>query len=295
MNRHWECLLLAIFLGMGLGGCAKEPPKEPRRVPTLLSCGPECDTLVFQANPPGLPLTPDRAQTEIFYSYRVRLVPPPGMPDWRTKSAAVLPGVQLAALQPSGAVDDQQKWQLVGKDGPVYLTMAEGRTLGFVTNRLTPGEYAFVRLIDPAQTDGQGLACLDEQGRPMSKEAVVALKPGETVYAGELEMEISLTRSSDPNVLTASFSKLSVGQGLSDAELARYRIDPAIVTRRTSALASCRTSTFADLGVQRVQCQPETRGELDKALRRKKISVSGNREFFAGFFDGMKQVLPCPN
>lgn len=238
-------------------------------------------------------------ETEVVYSYEMIVVPPPGVPDWHTLKVASLPSVQLVELGPSGAVDASARSAFESRQGISYIELRTKKLTGFMSKRVKPGRYAFVRVIDAAQPSGAGLACVGGDGRPFSEAAVIDLTPGATVYAGHIVMELVLTASSDPGVLQASFGKLATVPAAPDEDLKGMRVDPASILRQPAALMSCQPWTFPDLVGLRSRCAGDSREQLDKVVK----TMRNNRAAMASISKisklslqvGPEQVLPCPD
>lgn len=157
MSRRWMAPALGVLLCVVLAACAGR--SSPRST--------------FNDGPPfGGP------ETEIVYSYSVKLIPPAGMADWESRKVASLPSIHLAELGASGTLSPEQRSMLAGKAGPSYIELPAIEKTGYVARRVDAGRYAFVKAVDVAQTGGQGLVCFDQAGRPLDASAVIDVRPG---------------------------------------------------------------------------------------------------------------------
>ncbi|EDP61195.1 hypothetical protein BAL199_04184 [alpha proteobacterium BAL199] len=237
-------------------------------------------------------------ETEIVYTYQINVVPPAGISDWQSKKIASLPAIQLSKLEATGRVDAETLTRLASKGGPSYIELPTHTQEVIITKRLNPGRYAFVRIIDAAQPNGTGLACVDGSGRPFSEGAVIDLKPGDTVYAGHIVMEVTLSQSSDPGVLASSFTKLSTAPASAKENFATWKVNPTTFTRQPEAVMVCQPWTFPELIGTTSRCRGDAREQLDKVVK----VLKGNRSMHVWLNNssnlklpvGPEQVLSCP-
>ncbi|WP_189991538.1 hypothetical protein [Thalassobaculum fulvum] len=238
-------------------------------------------------------------ETEIVYSYSVKLIPPAGMADWESRKVASLPSIHLAELGASGTLSPEQRSMLAGKAGPSYIELPAIEKTGYVARRVDAGRYAFVKAVDVAQTGGQGLVCFDQAGRPLDASAVIDVRPGATVYAGHVSMEIALAPSADPKVLEASFARLTTAPAAPGEDFGKLGVTEGSVTRQPSALTACQPWVFRELMGRRTQCTGETRGQIDdrvKVIRgNRSIMRDLSKRFKSAFPVGPEQILPCPS
>lgn len=275
--RQFKLVVVGVLLCFGVTGCADRGTGRS----------------ALNAAPPfGGP------ETEIVYSYSVKLIPPPGVPDWQSRRVASLPSIHMEKLDERGTFTDDQRSNLAGKGGPTYIELSLNGQSGYVMRRLRAGRYAFVKVIDAAQASGQGLVCHDPAGRPLAPTAVITLSPGSTIYGGHVSMEIALAQSADPEVLEATFSELSVAPAAPDEDFAKMGVTESSVIRQPGALTNCRPWIFPDLINRRLQCSGTTRAQLDEKvkilLNNRSIMESVAKQSKLSLPVDPDRILPCP-
>lgn len=240
------------------------------------------------------------SKTEIVYSYQVKVQPPAGVPDWSSRKIASLPSVHFAELDAAGAVPADIVRLFAGKGGPDFIELMASGPTTYVSHPRRPGRYAFVKVVDPGQSDGSGLACVDNAGRPLHPAAVIELRPGATVYAGHIAMEIALRPSADPTVLEASFARLEVMAAAPSEDLKAMRVDPGSISRQPAALSGCVPWVFQNLVGRAEQCSQAGREPLDKRVEvlRKNRSIMQqivlHSKLNLSRDTGPEQILHCP-
>lgn len=232
----------------------------------------------------------------IVFSYTVSVVPPADLPQWKEMKVASLPVVHLAEMRTNGTVSPAAARALVSEN---ELALPLGTMVGHSIIRVQPGNYSFVRVIDLAQRDGVGLACVDVAGRPYSGDGVLRVGTGTKLYAGHINMTVKLSKSGDPTILDASFERLDTEPGTYDiTKTPSSGQNPlASSTLQPQALASCKRIVFGDLVGRKAQCNGVEHDEVKKLFERHKNKYLSTRKIEkatgARFLLNPQPVLLC--